>query len=127
MSIVLPRTYICVEEEYMAGQGVYSEDGKIYSAIVGKLIIDTINRKVSVIPFKKNKIPKQGDIIIGQVVSMKDELAFIRIEGYDLHRPLKHPFTGILHISQITNERRLNTLYEAIRVGDVIKLSLIHI
>ncbi|RLG88565.1 MAG: RNA-binding protein [Thermoprotei archaeon] len=124
--IVLPRTYICVEEEYMPSRGVYVENGKVYAAVIGRLIIDTVNRKVSVIPFKKENVPRYGDIVIGQVVSMKDEIAFIRIEAFEVSKPLKHSFTGILHISQVANEKRLPTLYDAIRTGDIIKARVIN-
>jgi len=124
--IVLPRTYICVEEEYMPNQGVYVENGKVYAAVIGKLIIDTINRKVSVIPLRRENVPRYGDLVVGQVISMKDEIAFVRIEGFEISKPLKHSFTGILHVSQVANEKRIPTLYDAIRMGDVIKAKVIN-
>ena len=62
--------------------------------------------------------PEVGKIYEGTVVSIKDFGAFVNImPGID----------GMLHISQITDKKRLNKVTEVLHEGDVIKVRLIAI
>ena len=62
--------------------------------------------------------PEVGKIYEGTVVSIKDFGAFVNImPGID----------GMLHISQITDKKRLNKVTEVLHEGDVIKVRLVAI
>jgi len=124
-NIVLPGEKLCVEEEYMPSIGTYSEEGIVRAAIIGRVQYDIINRRVYIKSIKSPVIPKAGDIVIGVVEQMRDELATINIIGYDTNNLFKHSFTGILHISQ-ASETRIPTLYDVIRIGDIIRAKVLN-
>ncbi len=124
-NIVLPGEKLCVEEEYIPSVGTYGEDGIVRAAIIGRVKYDIINRRVYIKPIKNPIIPKTGDIVIGVVKQMRDELAIINIVGYDINNLFKHSFTGILHISQIA-ETRIPTLYDVIRIGDIVRAKVLN-
>jgi exosome complex component CSL4 len=124
--MILPGDYICKEEEYIPHKYVYvDERGNIRSAVIGKVVFDTLNRRVLVKPLKDIKIPKTGDIVIGWITSMRDDVAFIKVVGYDFVKLFKHSFTAVLHISQATDSRGDN-MYNYVRIGDVVKVKVLN-
>jgi len=124
--MILPGDYICKEEEYIPHKYVYvDERGNIRSAVIGKVVFDTLNRRVLVKPLKDIKIPKTGDIVIGRITSMRDDVAFIKVVGYDFVKLFKHSFTAVLHISQATDSRGDN-MYNYVRIGDVVKVKVLN-
>lgn len=124
--ITLPGEPICKEEEYLAHKGVYvDENGVVRATTVGELVYDNANRRILVKPVKELKIPKAGEIVVGYVDSMRDDVAFIKIVGYDLTKTFKHSFTGVLHISQVVDTRG-DTLYNYMRLGDLVKVKVLN-
>ena len=65
--IVTPGDLIA-EGEYIAGENTYKENEKIYASRLG--LVDTENKKVSVVALKAFYIPKAGDIVIGTVAEV---------------------------------------------------------
>lgn len=125
-SIAIPGDYICKEEEYIPHRHVYVDElGNVRSAVIGKVVLDNLNRRVSVKPFKDIKIPKTGDVVVGWVTSMRDDIAFIKIVGYDFTKLFKHNFTAVLHISQVTNSKGDN-MYNYVRIGDIVKVKVLN-
>ncbi|RLG77956.1 MAG: RNA-binding protein [Thermoprotei archaeon] len=124
MKLVLPRDNLCVEEEFMASTGTYVEDGNIYSAVVGRVVYDMNLRRVYVVPSKKVSIPSVGDVVIGQVSGGRDDIVFVKILALNLAMPFKTAFTGLLHISQVS-EHRVNSIFEVLRVGDLVKAKVL--
>jgi exosome complex component CSL4 len=49
----------------------------------------------------------------------------IRFIGYDINKPLKHEFRGVLHISQAA-ETRIQSLYDVIRLSDVVRVRVLN-
>ncbi len=123
--IVLPGDELCVEEEFLSSSGTYVENGVVRASVVGTPVFDIVSRRVYVKPAKKISILKPGDIVVGYVTMMRDDVAIVKILGYDLYRPLKTPFTGLLHISQVSEER-IATMYDAVRIGDFIKAKVLN-
>jgi len=124
-AIVTPGDKLCVEEEFMPYTGAYVENGIIRSLIVGRPVYDIINRKVYVKPARNVRVPRNGDILLGVVEQMRDEIAMIRFIGYDINKPLKHEFRGVLHISQAA-ETRIQSLYDVIRLSDVVRVRVLN-
>jgi|UniRef100_A0A7J2TB18 Predicted RNA-binding protein (consists of S1 domain and a Zn-ribbon domain) len=122
---VTPGDKLCVEEEFVPHTGAYVDNGVVRSLIVGRPIYDIISRRVYVKPAKSVQMPKSGDVLLGVVEQMRDEVAIIRFIGYDINKPLKHEFRGVLHISQAT-EARIQSLYDAIRLGDVVRIKVLN-
>jgi exosome complex component RRP4 len=59
---------LLAEGNYVAGENVYEEDGKIYSAQLG--LVDYEERRVHVVALRAFYIPYIGDTIIGKVVDV---------------------------------------------------------
>ncbi len=123
--IVMPSDYLCVEEEFMPAAGTYIDGGTIRAAVIGTPIYDILSRRVSVKPVKPLKLPKPGDVVIGVVTSVRDEVAIVKVLGFDIYNTFKNPFTGLLHISQVS-ETRIQNLYEAVKLGDMIKAKVLN-
>ncbi len=123
--ISLPGEELAVIEEFMSGDGTYEINGVVRSAVIGKIFYDMLNRKSNVLPIKKVLINnlKKAKYVIGIVNSTREDLASVSIIGIE-ERKLQSPLSAYLHISQILN-KRLNTINEAVKVGDVIKAKLI--
>jgi len=125
--IVTPGDIIGVEEEFMPIDGIYiDENSYLRSQYVGVLQIDVYKKYASVKKINvKGVMPKQGDIVEGVVTSMSDDLAFIGIYMVN-EQYFKIPvYTGILHISQVSVEF-INSLYDAVRLGEVIRAKIIN-
>lgn len=127
-SLVVPGEAICREEEYMAYRNVYVDlKGVIRAAVVGEAVFDNVNRRVQIKPVKEVKMPKSGDIVLGYVAAMKDDLAQVEIIGYDVTKTFKHTFTGVLHILQVTEPKgEKDSLYNYIRLGDFVKVKVLN-
>ena len=125
--VVMPGEPLCVEEEFMAGPGTYlDESGVVRAAIIGEPVFDMASRRVSVRPLsRKSLLPKQGDVVVGVVSAVKEDVAIVKVLGFDIYAPFKNPLTGLLHISQIS-EHRLESIYDAIRLGDLIKAKVLN-
>ncbi len=125
---VTPGDVIGVEEEYFPDRGAYVDnEGYIRSQIVGYALIDKLNKIVNVKHVRgKPVVPKQGDIVIGIVESVSNDLAFIDLTYIEYGNILKPiDFTGVLHISQASREY-VENMYEVLRVGDMVKARILN-
>ncbi|MEM3402027.1 MAG: exosome complex RNA-binding protein Csl4 [Candidatus Hadarchaeales archaeon] len=125
--LVLPGDLLATVEEFVPGEGVYEEDGKIYSGVVGMVLIDMRAKKISVF-VGQNAPPvlKTGDIVIGRIDEVRDQFAsvfLVAMRGKE-NRELPAPKTGIIHISKAhtTYVRDLGRLF---RPGDVIRAKVV--
>ncbi len=125
--IVTPGEGLCVEEEFLPGSGTYvDEGGVVRAAVIGEPVFDMASRRVNVRPLtRKNLLPKQGDIVVGVVSSVKEDIAIIKVLGFEIYAPFKNPLTGLLHISQIS-ESRIENIYDAIKLGDLVRAKVIN-
>ena len=60
---VLPGDEIAVEEEYVAAEGTYVRDGKIYASQVGTLILDDNECVAKVVSYNPPNVLQIDDII----------------------------------------------------------------
>jgi len=124
-NIVTPGDFLCVEEEYIPSQGAYSDDGNVRAYVVGRPIIDRISRRVRVKPVKRLQILQAGDTVIGAVINVREDLAYVKILGTASGSLFKNPFSGLLHVSQIS-PTRISTIIDAVRIGDIIKAAVLN-
>lgn len=121
---VTPGDKLGVIEEFIPDSGTYVENGSIYASITGHILLDLINRKISVYPsIRKVYIPRIGSIVIGNVVNVQDQLATIRIIKIG-RKSLQGFFTGILHISEVSF-RYTESMLNVCKVGDITKTRVI--
>jgi exosome complex component RRP4 len=109
--IVTPGDLIA-EGEYVAGENTYKENEKIYASRLG--LVDTENKKVSVVALKAFYIPKAEDIVIGTVV----EVGF---NGWTVD--INAPYPAILRAGDVLSRPfrpQKDDLSQVLDLGDLI-------
>jgi len=122
--LVLPGERLGVIEEFIPNTGTYVKDGVIYSKVVGRALLDFLNKRVSVYPLIQGpKIPRVGSIVLGQVSSVQTQNAVVRIYKIG-KKQLSGFFTGILHISDV-RLRYVESMFNVCKPGDIIRAKVI--
>jgi len=121
---VTPGEKLGVIEEFIPDFGTYVNEGSVRSKVVGSLLLDLTNRKVSVYPLtRRPSIPRVGSLVIGTVVGVQDSLASIRIIKVGA-KFLSGFFTGLLHISEVSF-RYTESMFDVCRLGDIMRAKVI--
>jgi exosome complex component CSL4 len=122
--LVLPGERLGVIEEYIPDSGTYVKDGVIYSKIIGRALMDLLNKKVSVYPVMSGvAAPKVGSIIVGQIGNAQSDNVLVKIFKLD-KKQLSGAFGGILHISDAA-ERYVDSMNDVCKPGDIVKAKVI--
>jgi len=122
--VVLPGERLGVIEEFVPDAGTYVRDGVIYSKVVGRALVDLLNKKVSVRTLTREiKVPKVGTVVLGQVSNVQSDNAAVRIFQLE-DKPLSGVFSGILHISDV-QMRYVESMFDIYKAGDVIRAMVI--
>lgn len=126
--VVFPGEFLGVIEEFIPGRGTYEEDGNIYAAKFGVVGFDSIERVIYVSAFRRDRLPlpEEGDAVIGIVHDVKDEIAIIRIEFIENKDKPSSYITGFLHLSQVSTSKSFNSMFEVVRVGDVVRAKVLN-
>jgi len=123
MKFVMPGDRLGYKEEFVAGEGVYEENGEIFAAVAGKLIVR--DKVINVEPVKVIPEIERGDVVLGRVIDVRNSLALVELSRKKgLDRDLKNTGLAALHISNVQNEY-LKDLNSAIRYMDIIKARVI--
>jgi len=121
---VLPGERLGVIEEFIPDAGTYVKDGVIHSKVIGRGLLDLLNKRVSVYPLVHGaKVPKVGSTVLGQVLSVQTENASARIFKIG-NKPLSGIFTGVLHISDV-QMRYVESMFDVCKPGDIIRANVI--
>jgi len=122
--LVLPGERLGVIEEYVPNSGTYVNEGVIYSKIVGRALVDLLNKRVSVYPLVTGvTIPKVSSSVVGQVGNAQSDNVLVRIFMIGPKR-LSGVFSGILHISDV-QDRYVDSMNEVCKPGDIIRAKVI--
>lgn len=103
---------LLAENDYVAGDNTYKEDGKIYATRVGLVYYD--NRRVSVVALKAFYIPYIGDLVIGKVTDVTLGVWLIDINA---------PYPAVLRASDALNrpfKPQRDELSSIFDIGDVV-------
>jgi exosome complex component CSL4 len=124
--IILPGERLGVIEEFIPDSGTYVKDGVIYSKIVGRALMDMLNRRVSVYPLVEGAVvPKVGITVIGQIGNAQSDNVLVRIVKVGTtKKKLSGVFSGILHISDVA-DRYVDSMNEVCKSGDIIRAKVI--
>ena len=121
---VLPGERLGVIEEFIPDAGTYVKDGVIYSKVVGRALLDLLNKRVSVYSLvHEARVPKVGSIVLGQVSNVQTQNAGVRIFKID-KKQLSGFFTGVLHISDV-QLRYVESMFNVCKPGDIIRAKVI--
>ncbi len=126
-SLVSVGDRLATIEEFIAGPGTYQWiDGYIRASVLGALQIDLAQRVISVRNFRsKPAYPRPGDNVLGVVDSLSDDIAFIEIFLVENRDVKSAKFTGILHVSQVS-DKYVKSLYEALGLGDIVRARVLN-
>jgi len=81
---------LLAENNYLAGENTFKENGKIYATRVG--LVDYENKKVSVVALKAFYVPMVGDTVIGKVIE-------VSLGGWTID--IKAPYPAMLRASDV--------------------------
>jgi exosome complex component CSL4 len=127
VEIATPGEILGVIEEFSPGQGVYEESGNVYASMVGEVVKDVEERKISVVPMRRAPLmPRRGDVVRGVVMDVRKDVADIDLYEVEGLRFYATPFKAILHVSEVDVgfvDRMLNALWP----GDVVRAKVIAI
>jgi len=122
--LVLPGERLGVIEEFIPDSGTYVKDGVIYSKIVGRALMDLLNKRVSVYPVVNGvMVPKVGTVVTGQVGNAQSDNVLVRIFKVG-NKKISGVFTGILHVSDVS-DRYINSMNEVCKPGDIVRAKVI--
>lgn len=132
MSTVKPGTFVQIgdelasDEEYLGDPtSTFIEEGKIYAATPGYIIIDAKNRTLMVNNHseKKRTIPRKGDTVICTVVVVRSNSAGCLIYKVN-NRMNESGIMAQLHVSNMS-KRYVEKIDEAIQKNDIIRAQVI--
>ncbi|MEM1537203.1 MAG: exosome complex RNA-binding protein Csl4 [Candidatus Nezhaarchaeales archaeon] len=123
--LVFPGDVLGVIEEFTAGDGTYTYDGKVVACRLGIVEIDSINRRVMVtLVGRVPTLPKKGDIVLGVVTGIRRDLAEVNIHQIEGGASFSTPFEAILPVSKISTHF-IRHVAEAVKLGDMIRAKVL--
>ena len=93
------------EEQFLGSQdSTYSENGNIYAAINGVLNINEKDRTIHINAHNEEKrtIPKQGDIIIGEISMIRKSSVGVRLVSLNDKVIIKNGTFANIHVSNVS-------------------------
>jgi exosome complex component CSL4 len=122
--LVLPGDRLGVIEEFIPDSGTYVKDGVIYSKIVGRSLLDLLNKRVSVYPVTSGAtVPKVSTVVIGQIGNAQSDNVLVKIFRIG-KKQLSGNFGGILHVSDVS-DRYVNLMSDVCKPGDIVRAKVI--
>jgi exosome complex component CSL4 len=123
--LVVPGEFLGTEEEYLAGSGTFSENERIYAAIVGKPKEEA--RQISVLQLRSLRPLAVGTTVIGFVENIVEPLALVNIQTGAHPDPDfrygENPDYAVLHASMIRSGFVRNVRDEY-KIGDIIRAKI---
>ena len=117
-----PGKLIGTEEEFVGGEGVFNDCGRLHAIYAGEIRVDK-QKAVSVKPFPA--VPKMvapGMVVYGRVEDIFEPIALVKLALVESKgaRQAQGDYFSVLHVS---NVRRgyVRNLRDEVKVGDVIK------
>jgi len=122
--LVVPGERLGVIEEFIPDAGTCVKDGVIYSQVIGRVLIDLVQKRVSVHQLVHGaKTPITGSTVLGQVSNAQSETAGVRIFEIG-DEELSGIFTGILHVSDV-QLKYVDSMFDICKAGDIIRAKVI--
>ena len=122
---VFPGDEVAEEEEYMAAEGTFAENGKVYASMIGMLDLDDDECVARVITPKAPNVLKIGDIVYCTVGEIRKTMAVAEAlckEG--TRRAIASDTNGTLHVSKIS-PNYTDDVTKELRKGDLIRARVI--
>jgi exosome complex component CSL4 len=124
--VVYPGDELGTSEEFMAGEGTYEKNGKIYAASIGEFEFDPNTRLANVNPLTSTPVKLNlGDAVIGTIEDIRSSMAFVKIvklEGEN--RQISGETQGSIHVSKLAKQY-IDDVRRAYWIGDIIRAKVI--
>lgn len=121
---VFPAAKLGAEEEFLARDGTYAENGEVRSSVFGKIYIDKERYRASVIPFQKRKLKvRKYDKVIGEIIKVSKSSSRLNVL-YINQKPIEPALSAIMHISD-TSRDYVESLDDLYATGDIIRATVI--
>jgi exosome complex component CSL4 len=121
---LVPGEKLGVIEEFTPDTGTYEDQGIVYSNIVGRLLLDILNKKISIYPLGRIvDFPRIKSVVMGRIFSVQSKRAVLRI--FKMGKKTTHSyFTGILHVSEVS-PGYVEVMFDAVKPNDIIRAKVI--
>lgn len=120
-NLVFPGQEVASEEEYLAAEGTFAEDGVVYASQVGELVLDDDNCIAKVVSPNPPNVLQVGDIVYGIVSDVRNTMATADVgvkEG--VKRGLGGDTYATIHVSKIS-PNYTDDVAKELRKGDYIR------
>lgn len=124
---VFPGEILCAYEEYIPSDWTYVDDGQVKASIAGRIVIDEVNKSISISSDNAPESLKKDDLIIGYITEVKSSKALVTIKkiiGSD--RDLIAGYKGYIHISKATSDY-IQTLHYLFKIGDIVEAKVANV
>ena len=121
--LVYPGDPVGAAEEFTPGPGTYEENGEVYAATIGELVLDTSNFEARVESFVKGPATvRPGDVVIGVVNGTRSSMAIVEVRAIATmpERGIGGDTNGTLHVSK-ASEKYVENMEDAFRVRDIVR------
>ncbi|HKM08983.1 MAG TPA: exosome complex RNA-binding protein Csl4 [Candidatus Methanomethylophilaceae archaeon] len=100
---VFPGDEVAVEEEYLASDGTFAEDGKIYASQIGYLVLDSEECVARVVTPNPPNILKYGDIVYATIADIRKTMATADVVAKEgTERGVGGETYATIHVSKIS-------------------------
>jgi len=124
-TVVVPGSRLCVaDSEHQAGPGTYSQQGYIYSSLVGEVRLVTRPDKVVSVEVAgggaaDSVVPAQGDLVTARVLAVNPRFAKVHLLCVG-DCVLSEPFRGQVRKEDVrASEKDKVEMYRSFRPGDI--------
>lgn len=124
---VFPGDEVAVEEEYLAAEGTFASDGKVYAAQAGALELDDEEYTARVVTPNPPNVLKEGDIVYAIVGGIRKTMAIAEVVASDgTRRGVTGDTNGTIHVSKISPGYTEDVGRE-LRTGDIVRARVISV
>ncbi len=119
--LVFPGDEVAVEEEYLAADGTFAENGIIYASQIGVLELDDSDCVARVVSPNPPNVLREGDIVYAVVADIRNTMATADVvakSGVD--RTLGGETYATIHVSKIS-QGYTDDVSKELRKGDYIR------
>jgi len=118
---VFPGDEVAVEEEYLAADGTFSQDGKIYAAQIGILDLNEEEMTASVISPNPPNVLRPGDTVFAIIADIRSTMATADVFAKEgVLREIGNETYATIHVSKISGGY-VDDVSKELRKGDYIR------
>jgi exosome complex component CSL4 len=118
---VFPGDEVAEEEEYLASDGTFASDGKVYASQIGVLELDEEECVARVVSPNPPNVLKTGDIVYAIVADIRNTMATADVVAKEgTRRGLGGETYATIHVSKIS-QGYTDDVSKELRKGDIIR------